>query len=267
MGIKLLNRHTIPWCLHLLGHHISCLHLQPEPVGTVKVMNTDGLVKIYDRPIHVSELMTEFPKHMVCRSDSFYIGQKIPALSKDDKLQLGHNYFLLPKQFFQSVLSFVTIASFANARSPQSPLPCSSVQESRNAMLKKASACQPFHIQKSSSGCLRIRVSDEFIWQLMEEGGMKEDVDESWSKVCTTPQLQKQYSQLVCSRHWKPKLETIKEMEKRKISSFGMKRKKKSQLKNSLKTHRSSEHHVDICNWVGSVELYPVGSSQMPKSS
>ena len=75
---------------------------------------------------------------------------------------------------------------------------------------------------------------------------MKEHVDESGSRVCTTPQLQKQYAQLVGSRHWKPKLETIKEMEKRKISSFGMKRKKKSQLKNNLKTYRSSEHHVGV---------------------
>ena len=78
---------------------------------------------------------------------------------------------------------------------------------------------------------------------------MKGDVDESWSRVCTTPQLQKQYAQLMGSRHWKPKLETIKEMEKRKISSFGMKRKKKSQLKNNIKIHRSSEHHVNVITY------------------
>ncbi|KAK6238958.1 hypothetical protein QUC31_004427 [Theobroma cacao] len=247
MGLKLLNLHTIPCWFHLLGNHMSCLHLQPEPrLGTIKIMDSDGIVKIYDRPLHVSELMTEFPKHMICRSDSFYIGQKIPALSKDDQLQLGHRYFLLPKHFFQSVLSFVTIASFANARSPQSPVPSSSSRVSSIALVKKAATCQPFQIQKSPSGCLRIRISDEFIWQLMEEGRMKESVDESWSRVCTTPQLQKQYAQLVGSRHWKPKLETIKEKEKRKISSFGMMRKKKSQLKNNLKTQRSSEHHVHV---------------------
>lgn len=224
MGIKLLNLHTIPWCFQLLGKHISCLHLhhhlqpQPQPpLGTIKLINSDGVVKIYDRPIQASELMVEFPKHMVCGSDSFYIGQKTPALSEDEALQLGQIYFLLPKQFFQSVLSLVTIASFANA--------------SRNALLKKAEACQPFQIQKSSSGSLRIRVSDEFIWQMME---MKED-NESVSRVCTTPQLQKQYSQLVGSRHWKPKLETIKETEKGKM--------KKSQLKknNNLKTSQQPQ--------------------------
>ncbi|GMI67564.1 hypothetical protein HRI_000425700 [Hibiscus trionum] len=249
MGInKLLNLHTIPWCFHLLGNRISCLHLRrPDPLlSTIKLIQSDGTVKIYDRPVNVSNLMKEFPKHMVCRSDSFYIGQKIPPLSVHDQLQLGHDYFLLPKRFFQSVLSFVTIASFANDA------------QSRNAVLKKAAACRPFVIQKSSSGCLRIRVSDEFIRQLMEEGRMKEETEEesggSNSRVCSTPLLQKQYAQLVGSwRHWKPKLETIKETteKKRKISpSFGMKiRKKKShnsQSKNSNVKSSTSSHRSGV---------------------
>ncbi|GKV47175.1 hypothetical protein SLEP1_g54093 [Rubroshorea leprosula] len=226
MGMKLLNLQMIPWCFQLLGNHISCLQFQPEPpLATIKLVKSDGMVKIYNRPIHVSELMAEFPRHMVCRSDSLYIGQKIPALSEDDQLQLGHNYFLLPKHFFQSVLSFVTVASLA--------------KQSRNSFLKKAVACQPLDIQKTPSGCPRIRVSDEFITQLIEEGRMKAEDDNKEAeeqcsafrnRVCNTPQLQKDYTQLVVSRcHWKPKLETIKETEKRKISSFGMKRRKKSQ--------------------------------------
>ncbi|KAJ0044472.1 hypothetical protein Pint_05560 [Pistacia integerrima] len=178
--------------------------------------------------------MMEFPKHLVCRSDSFYIGQKIPAMSESDQLQLGHKYFLLPKHCFQSVLSFVTIASLASP-------------ESRNAFLKKAASCQPFDIQKSPSGCARIRVCDEFISQLMEEGKIKEEEEEEESlknlksKICTTVQLQKDYTRLVgCSRQWNPKLETIKEKEKRRLSSFGIKRRKKSQSKGSHLHH----HHV-----------------------
>ncbi|KAL4379049.1 hypothetical protein GQ457_02G010420 [Hibiscus cannabinus] len=232
MGInKLVNLHMIPWCFHLLGNHRR---------PTVKLINSDGVVRIYDRPIYVSDLMAEFPNHMVCRSDSFYIGQKIPPLSLHDQLQLGHDYFLLPKRFFQSVLSFVTIASFANDA------------QSRNAVLKKAAACRPFIVQKSPSGCLRIRVSDEFVRQLMEEGRMKEGTEdeetgtgESNNRVCSTPQLRKQYTLLVGSwrRHWKPKLETIKETEKekkkRKISStFRMKIRKKSNAKGGS-SHRS----------------------------
>lgn len=237
-----------------MGNPISCMHLQPEaPEGrggpsTIKLIKSDGIVKIYDRPILVSELMVEFPKHRVCRSDSFYIGQKIPALSEDDKLQLGHKYFLLPKHFFQSVLSFVTVASFA---SPQSHAVSSSLEMSRNsktAFLKKAASCQPFDIQKTPSGCLRIRVSEEFIAQLImeegkikdEEGGAESSSGKPKSRVCTTPQLQKDYTQLVGSRQWKPKLETIKEKEKekekRKLSSFGMKRRKKATLQKSQRS-------------------------------
>ncbi|KAH7548475.1 hypothetical protein JRO89_XS14G0140100 [Xanthoceras sorbifolium] len=238
----------IPWCLHFVGNPISCLQIQPEvvepPIRTIKLVKSDGLVKVYDRPIHVSDLMMEFPKHMVCRSDSLYIGQKIPPLSENDQLQLGHNYFLLPKHFFQTVLSFVTIASFASHQSSR---------DSRNAFLKKAAACPPFDIQKTASGCPRIRVSDEFISQLMEEGRIKEEENEESlsskikSKVCTTPQLQKDYTQLIgLSRQWKPKLETIRETEKRKLSAtFGMKRRKKTHSKTTQKSQRSTllDHH------------------------
>ncbi|KAK9276263.1 hypothetical protein L1049_005794 [Liquidambar formosana] len=241
----------IPWCFQFMGSHVSCMQLQAEPpVETIKLIKSDGLVKIYHRPIHVSDLMLEFPKHLVCRSDSFYIGQKIPPLSEHDQLQLGQKYFLLPQHFFQSVLSFVTIASIVSSQPQQSPLPSSSF--SKNAFLRKASNCQPFHIHKAPSGCLRIRVSDEFISQLMEEGKIQgEEEDETCStstpnnnksrgRVCTTPQLQKDYTQLVGSRQWKPKLETIRETsEKRKLSSFGMKRRKKSQSKGTQKSQRS----------------------------
>lgn len=254
--IKYFNLQMIPWCFHLLGRHASCVQLRPEPeprVGSIKLIKSDGIVKIYHRPIHVSELMIEFPKHLVCRSDSFYIGQKIPALSEDDELQLGHKYFLLPQHFFQTVLSFVTIASFASSLPEPSPLSSSSLTSkgSRNAFVKRAAACQPFDIQKTPSGCLRLRVSDDFISQLLEEGKIREEDEKkdssskSESAVCSTPQLQKEYAQLVGSHRWKPKLETIRESEKRKLSSFGMKRRKKPQPKGPQKNLRS-EHHLHV---------------------
>lgn len=217
--MKLLNlqRKRIHWCFQLLGkgkgNYISSIFHQcpPEPplrTGTINIVKSDGMVEIYHRPVQVSELMTEFPKHMVCCSDSLYIGQKIPALSEDEQLQLGQNYFLLPKHFFQSVLSLVTVASFI-----------------RNVFQKKSAACQPLEIQKTPSGCLKILISDDFVTQLMEQGRIKSDECSAYgSKVCNTPQLQKDYTQLVVGSrcHCKPKLETIKEAEKRKISPFGM---------------------------------------------
>ncbi|XP_038704653.1 uncharacterized protein LOC120000600 [Tripterygium wilfordii] len=236
----------VPWsCFQLMTNHVACGQIQPEPPAappTIKLIDSNGSVKIYTRPIHASELMTQFPKHLICRSDSFYIGRKIPALAESDLLQFGHNYFLLPTKFFQSVLSFVNIAAFASAKTtPHQPF--------QNALMKKAATCTPFDIQKSPSGCLRIRVTDEFISQLMEEGDAAEngeagcEEETTKSSVCNTAQLKKEYKQLVRSRQWKPKLDTIIEtQEKRKLSSFGMKRRKKSQAIVSQKIEQRPEH-------------------------
>ncbi|XP_021900246.1 uncharacterized protein LOC110816390 [Carica papaya] len=231
--IKMLNRlQIIPWCLHLIGSQNSCFQLPAAPPpATIKLIKSDGMVNIYDRPVYVSELMMEFPKHMVCRSGSFYIGQKIPALSEHDQLQFGQKYFLLPTHLFHSVLSFVTIASFT---------------QSRNSLLKKTASCsKPFDIQKTPSGCLRIRVSDDFIWQLMQQGRITQEDDEmggsSNGVVCTTAQLQKDYSQLVGSRQWKPKLETIREKgeKRKKLPAFRIKTKNKlrSSSDNQINRH------------------------------
>ncbi|XP_068666609.1 uncharacterized protein [Aristolochia californica] len=255
MGIKFLSLHTFPWCFHVMGNHFSCVHQVPsDPSGrTVKLIKSDGLVKIYHRSVNAAELMHEFPKHLICHSDSFLIGQKIPALSENDQLKLGHKYFLLPKHFFQSVLSFVTIASFASAPSASS-LPKDAVS-SKKAFLKKAATCKPFEVHKTPSGTLQIRVSDDFIAQLMEEGrlgeeeGTSESSDGLKGKVCTTPQLQKDYSQLVgCRRsiQWKPKLETIREKERKRLGAFGMKKRRKSQSKATNKSQKSEKKQPKV---------------------
>ncbi|CAL5338052.1 unnamed protein product [Camellia sinensis] len=267
----------IAWscCFYLMGNHVSCVQLrQQEPPGgggggrSIKLIRWDGVVKMYERPIQVSELMLEFPKHRVCRSDSLYIGQKIPPLSQEDQLQPGHNYFLLPIHFFQSALSFLTITSFASSStsiSNNTSTSSRSNNQKKNAFLNKAkssttSNCQPFHMQKTPSGSVRIRVTEEFLWKLMmgqgkikqqeEEDELDQDQDDgrvccsrsstststSTSRVCTTAQLQKEYSQLVgYSRQscWKPKLETItestekkkkKKKKKKLVAFFGVKR-------------------------------------------
>ncbi|XP_038905326.1 uncharacterized protein LOC120091392 [Benincasa hispida] len=221
MGIKVLSvQNMVSWsCFHLMKNAI------PEPAAAnIKLINSDGVVRIYHQPIYVSEVLLEFPKHLVCRSDSFYIGQKIPPLSDQDLLQLGHKYFLLPKPFFHSVLSFVTIASFFSASASNS--------NNKNRFVNNAAAChRPFDLQRTPSGCLRIRVSDEFISQLLEQGNNPKPLSHQQSasslplgKICTTPQLAKDYTQLVRTRQWKPKLETIIETKKKRISTFGLKK-------------------------------------------
>ncbi|KVH88201.1 Protein of unknown function DUF4228 [Cynara cardunculus var. scolymus] len=195
---------------------------------------------------------------MVCRSDSFYIGQKIPPLSQHDRLQPGHTYFLLPTRLFHSVLSFVTIASFANSCQHQDHMDDSNanIMKMKAAFLKKAAAssCSPFDIQKTSSGTLRIRVSEIFISQLMMDQPNKELIDLETDLLCTTPQLHKEYKQLVVGsrRGWKPKLEMIKETpppigKKRKVKmllSASISRMKRKLKKNNSSSSESQPHQL-----------------------
>ncbi|XAR48266.1 hypothetical protein NMG60_11031023 [Bertholletia excelsa] len=277
-----------PRFLNLMEKHVSgCMYVRPEQTSRpgsscggegrdtksitnntnakkmIKIFRSDGVTKVYNRPMHVSELMMELPTHKVCRSDSLYIGQKITALPLDDQLESGHNYFLLPDHFFQSPLSFLTIASFIsgthyppNQSQTQHPSNISH-SEHQKAFLRKAENCQPFHIHKSPSGCARLRISEEFVCQLLmlrqgnkarsgEDDDQQQQEDnlgpaqkstitatstnicEGTSIVCTTPQLQKEYTQLVRSSRlpWKPKLETIMESteKRKKVASFGIRR-------------------------------------------
>lgn len=197
-------------------HRISCVHLPPEEdtkgsrrrrrrhTNIIKLIKSDGGVKIYDRPIEAWKLMEEFPRHMVCRSDCFYIGQKTPALSHHDRLQPGHNYFLLPANFFQSALSFTT---FIRCRSAVAGRP-------------------PFEVEKTPSGTLRIKVTEEMIISHQEEEVEAAAAAQKVIRVCSTPQLRKEYEQLVGRRpHWKPKLDTIAE---KKSHQKKITRKKKS---------------------------------------
>ncbi|XP_010549313.1 PREDICTED: uncharacterized protein LOC104820537 [Tarenaya hassleriana] len=196
----------------------------------IKLVRSDGSFEIYDRPVDASELMRDFPKHMVCRSDSLFIGQRTPSLSESDRLEPGHNYFLLPSSFFQNALSFVAISAL-NKNPKNDGVLIRNRRSSRNHR-------QPFQIQKGSNGSLRIRVSEDFLSELIMEGGDKAVQDEEDvrnSRVCTTVQLQKDYAQLVGSRTWKPKLETIKETKTKtraRVSKFLVMKRRSSKEKN-----------------------------------
>lgn len=257
-----MNMQTLMHGYLCLGHAAQLSSNHPEKrkreSDVVKVIKSDGVVDIYRKPIKASELMHQFPDHLVCHSHSFFIGRKIPPVSPQHKLQLGHTYFVLPVHFFQTVLSFVTMASsFSSLNTKEFIL----------------GTCQVFEIRKAPSGGLQVRVSDEFVSKLIRQekqlhnnpqqeqhGGM---IQYSQTTICTTTELQKDYTQLVSYRQWKPKLETIKESKKKKLS-FGIKRKNNKSLhsKNhdkpkpkskskskSTKTHKSKrhEHHHAKC--------------------
>lgn len=258
--MKFLNLQTLIHGYMCMGHgaqfgstsSTSGPEKRKRDAHVVKVIKSDGVVDIYRKPIRALELMHQFPDHLVCHSHSFFIGRKIPPVSPKHKLQLGHTYFVLPLHLFQTVLSFVTVASSFSSLN----------NNSNNSGPSKAfllGTCQVFEIRKAPSGSLQVRVSDEFVSKLIQQEKKIEDIvkiqySAETPTICTTSELQRDYTQLVSYRQWKPKLETIKESKKNKLS-FGIKRRnKKSSQPSSSKTKSSKtpkskqpDHHRTKC--------------------
>lgn len=205
MGLKSLSLQMLPWCFHMVTgqdpHHANSTRSEP-----IRLVGSDGRVIVYHRPVSAAELMKEHPCHLICRSDSFFIGQKVPALSAGERLQPGQSYFILPTQFFHSVLSFVSLAS--------SLLVSNTAQNNG----KKMPALRPFNIQKTAAGALQIRVCDEFLIDKV-----KEEEAERRGRVCSSAELEKEYKELCSKVHkWRPRLDVVMEgVERRKGGEKG----------------------------------------------
>jgi len=228
-----------------MGNHICCLTVGNHK-ETIQLVLSDGTVQILHKPLCVAEIIQEFPQHLVCHSDSFYIGKKTPTLSAKEQLKVGNKYFLLTRHFFQSPLSLLSLASLISSPPPtKSPLTSTACLSAPLRRIERASAfCQPFEIQKTDVGGLRIRVCPEFISKLMD--GARLDADERRSSVgrdsaedesrlLNTPELRKAYAQLVKCRAqcWRPKLESIRENDKMIGHKRFMKIKRSEQKNNS----------------------------------
>lgn len=194
------------------------LCMNKEEEKTIQLVHSDGSVQIFHKPLRAGQIVQEFPQHFVCHSQSLYIGKKTTPLSPNDQLDVGNKYFLMPERFYNSALSLQSLAL-----SLQSP-PSQSVSACLRRIERASALFNPFVIEKDARGGQRIRVSIEFITKLMEDGRRNDDgrghaVDsasaDNGSRLCNTPELQKEYEKLVASRgqRWRPKLESIKEKE------------------------------------------------------
>lgn len=202
-----------------MGNCACCMAMGTK---TIQLVRPDGTVEILRKPVTAGQIMQGLPQHLVCHSDSFFIGQRTAALSENDVLQMEKKYFVLPELFFQSELTLVSIASILSAPSPLTPTTGVSAAPLRS--IERASAhCEPFEIERSGvDGRRRIRVSPQFITKIMEDGriniderghAVERDSTANENRLCNTPDLQKHYEKLVKpkDRSWRPKLDTIKE--------------------------------------------------------
>eukprot|EP01018_Ginkgo_biloba_P037648 Gb_26414 [translate_table: standard] len=202
-----------------MGNHFSCIALTSQNKGpSIKLICSDGRTRTLEEPQNAGELMSNYPEHIVCHADSFYIGQQVPALSADAELKVGETYFLLPKKWFGCVLSAASLASIAASK-----VASRSASAAKRSPLSTVS--QPFAIEsRINGGALQFKVSPEFIAKLLEDGKFRdsEAIGSSKPFLCNTPDLQKDYGQLVKSRsqHWRPKLETIREIDRNGCKRF-----------------------------------------------
>jgi hypothetical protein len=119
-----------------MGNHICCLTVGNHK-ETIQLVLSDGTVQILHKPLCVAEIIQEFPQHLVCHSDSFYIGKKTPTLSAKEQLKVGNKYFLLPQtllsvSLISPIFGFLNIAAAAHKISTYfHSLPISSTSQNR----------------------------------------------------------------------------------------------------------------------------------------
>ncbi|XP_009762604.1 uncharacterized protein LOC107825413 [Nicotiana tabacum] len=180
----------------------GCYSLCPSKSLTIKLIFRDGKTRIVAGKRLAGEIMFEFPDCMVCHAHSFFIGQPIPVSAIDDKLRNGDAYFVLPLDYFSNkVLSASSLASLgSNNTNKRAPV------NFKNPA---------FEYVKGSNGRVLIKVAPEFMIKLLQRGN-EDNGDENCDGnyiLCSTPELKKQYEQLVGPKGqiWSPKLETISE--------------------------------------------------------
>ncbi|KAF8398252.1 hypothetical protein HHK36_017179 [Tetracentron sinense] len=180
-----------------MGNAVSpCCH--PNSKSSVKLVFWEGTTMILNGKRVAGEIMFQYPDMMVCHANSFYIGHPIPALAIEDELSTGETYFVLPlDRFPQNVLSAASLSALGSSPKP-API--------------NFGDC-PFQYIKGTNGRVLIKVLPEFITRLISRGNDQGCTSPSNSFLCSTPELQKHYDQLVGSKVqvWSPKLETISE--------------------------------------------------------
>lgn len=184
---------------------------------SVKVIYWDGKTRtLTGKRLLARDIMFEFPETMICHADSLFIGHPIPALAIDDELKPGQTYFVLPLDIFSSkTLSASSISALVAYTSKCTPV--------------NFKEC-PFEYIKGSNGRVLTKVSSEFLARILtRRSGFNDQENESASGnttnhevLCNTPELKKQYEQLVGFKDqtWSPKLETILEHNKIRHPSY-----------------------------------------------
>ncbi|MCO5567334.1 hypothetical protein L7F22_021024 [Adiantum nelumboides] len=90
----------------------------------VKLVHSNGLIEEFHRPLKAGELLIDYPDHFICHADGLsqlllgsFNGLLAIQLSKDDDMDVGQIYFLLPKRMLDKIPSRADIAALISKAS------------------------------------------------------------------------------------------------------------------------------------------------------
>uniref|UniRef100_A0A7C8ZD24 Uncharacterized protein n=1 Tax=Opuntia streptacantha TaxID=393608 RepID=A0A7C8ZD24_OPUST len=213
---------------------LSCLKFRVVPSALlptpkIKLILYEGSIRVLKgrSKMEAGEIMFEFPDCVVCHADSFFLGRPIPILGIHDELMASHSYFVIPLDTIPSSESGGILSASSLSSLGSSPSSCPSI--ARQAPVIKFCGDissgndtnkSPFEYVKDKEGrAVVIKVVPEFIMKVITSNysattaGLYNCNNISNSPICSTPELQKEYEQLVKAKDqgWSPNLETIYE--------------------------------------------------------
>ncbi|XP_057515657.1 uncharacterized protein LOC130797185 [Amaranthus tricolor] len=206
---------------------VSLLLLCANP--RIKLISHEGTTKILKgrTRIKAGEIMFKFPDCVVCHADSFFLGRPIPVLAIHDYLVAGRTYFVLPLDRIPQGSGTLSAASLQSLSSPSpinNNISCPSFILSNNNSNNycklfsggnnESGNQSPFEYIKDKEGrVLMIKVVPDFITKIITPNN-NDNNSPNYNSLCTTPELKKEYEQLVRAKDqtWSPNLETISEV-------------------------------------------------------
>ncbi|XP_074287842.1 uncharacterized protein LOC141612997 [Silene latifolia] len=80
---------------------------------TVMLIQFDGMLQEFDQPITARHVLSQYPGFFLASSESMYVDIPVPSVPYDEKLELGHIYFLLPVSQVNKVVSLHDLCGLA----------------------------------------------------------------------------------------------------------------------------------------------------------
>lgn len=182
-----------------MGSYLSCASASAcssasvmSSSNTVKVVLSDGRLQEFQRQVKVAEVMLENPQHFLCHASALHVGRRISALRADEDLEMGQLYLLLPMSKLQSVLSVSDVVAIT--------VKAESAKRRGSAKNSpKFAGVQSPEVENSQCGGVFLEREGNCLPKMDMERMSVEELARYRLSRC---------------RSWKPKLETIREVER-----------------------------------------------------